>query len=393
MKILGIETSCDETAISVLEYEAKKRRFRLLANFVYSQIAIHKPFGGVVPNLAKREHQKNLVPILELALQKTGLLKKKEGRIKDNKLKKIEEILIKEELLAKNSLNFLAKYQKPKIDLIAVTKGPGLAPALWPGVNFSRALSFYWQIPLVGINHLEGHIFANWLPKKEMVWEQIKIPKNLFPSLSLIVSGGHTQLVLIKKLGEYKIIGETRDDAAGECFDKTARLLNLGYPGGPAISKEAEKIKQGIHYSLKLPRPMINSKDYDFSFAGLKTAVLYLVEELKKRGVDLKKIRPIIAKEIQDSINEVLVTKTIRAAKNFKTRSIILGGGVTANENLKILLINETQKNLPKIPLLIPEKKYTGDNAAMIALVGWFRKKSARLDNWKKVEADANLKL
>jgi len=244
MKILGIETSCDETAISILEYDAKKRRSRLLANFVYSQIAVHQPFGGVVPNLAKREHQKNLVPILEMALKKSGLLKKQTKIIKSEaQLEKIKDILIKEADLAQNLINFLKKYQKPKIDLIAVTKGPGLAPALWPGVNLARALSYFWNIPLIGINHLEGHILANWLPQKEEEWTKIRILNNIFPAVALVISGGHTQLVLMKKLGQYRVIGETRDDAAGECFDKTARLLELGYPGGPAIAAEAARFK------------------------------------------------------------------------------------------------------------------------------------------------------
>jgi N6-L-threonylcarbamoyladenine synthase len=392
MKVLAIETSCDETSISILEFDAKKR-CRILANFVYSQIAVHQPFGGVVPTLAKREHQKNLVPILKLALKKADLLKKKRSAISPQKLSILKEILVRDEILQQQALDFFTQYQKPSIQLIAVTIGPGLAPALWPGVNFARALSFYWQIPIVGVNHLEGHILANWLPKEEKVWQKINISSKIFPALSLIVSGGHTQLVLIKKLGHYKVVGETRDDAAGECFDKTARLLNLGYPGGPAIAKEATKFQNKNLLPIQLPRPMINSKDYDFSFAGLKTAVLYLIEDLKKRGVNFKNLKPFIAKEIQDSINEVLVKKTIQAAKNFKTHSIILGGGVAANENLKVLLANEVKKQLPNIQLFIPETKYTGDNAAMIALVGGLRKKSANLRNWKNLEANANLRL
>lgn len=392
MKVLAIETSCDETSISILEFDAKKR-CRILANFVYSQIAVHQPFGGVVPTLAKREHQKNLVPILKLALKKAALLKKRKNTISSKKISIIKEILARDEILQQQTLDFFTQYQKPQIHFIAVTAGPGLAPALWPGVNFARALSFYWQTPLIGVNHLEGHVLANWLPKEEKVWQKINISPKIFPALSLIVSGGHTQLVLIKKLGHYKVIGETRDDAAGECFDKTARLLNLGYPGGPAIAKEAAKFQKENPFSIQLPRPMINSKDYDFSFAGLKTAVLYLIEDLKKKNVNLKKLKPLIAKEIQDSINEVLVKKTIQAAKNFKTHSIILGGGVAANENLKFLLANEVKKQLPKIQLFIPETKYTGDNAAMIALVGWLKKKSANINNWKKLEADANLRL
>jgi len=392
MKILGIETSCDETAISILEYDAKKRRSRLLANFVYSQIAVHQPFGGVVPNLAKREHQKKLVPILEMTLKKAGLLKKQVKNTRSEaQLEKIKDILIKEADLAQNLINFLKKYQKPKIDLIAVTKGPGLAPALWPGVNLARALSYFWNIPLIGINHLEGHILANWLPQKEKEWTKIRILNNIFPAVALVISGGHTQLVLMKKLGQYRVIGETRDDAAGECFDKTARLLELGYPGGPAIAAEAARFKiLNLKSQISLPRPMLHSNDYDFSFAGLKTAVLYLIEKLKKEKINWKNLRPAIAFEIQNSINEVLVFKTLKAAKNFRAKSIILGGGVSANQALKDLLTSEVQTKLPNIKLIIPKPEYTGDNAAMIAFTALFKKER---DNWQALEADPNLRL
>jgi len=393
MRILGIETSCDETSISILEFKAKNQ-CRILANFVFSQIAVHQPFGGVVPTLAKREHQKNLVPILKLSLKKAGLLKKKKSVINAQKLAVLEAILGREDLLKRQFLLFLKNYQKPAIHLIAVTAGPGLAPALWPGVNFARALSFDWNIPLVGINHLEGHILSNWLPQTENQWTKINLTKKIFPALSLIVSGGHTQLVLIKKIGEYKIIGETRDDAAGECFDKTARLLNLGYPGGPAIAKEAEKVKKmQLKTKIILPRPMINSQDFDFSFAGLKTAVLYLIEDLKKQKINFKDLTPFIAKEIQNSINEVLVIKTIKAAQKLGVKSVILGGGVSANEDLKNLLKREVSEKLSNVALFIPEPRYTGDNAAMIALTAWFKQKTALKNTWQKLEADANLRL
>ena len=392
MKILGIETSCDETAISILEYDAKKRRSRLLVNFVYSQIAVHQPFGGVVPNLAKREHQKNLVPILEMVFKKAGLLRKQAKNTRsEDQLEKIKDILIKEEDLAQNLINFLKKYQKPKIDLIAITKGPGLAPALWPGVNSARALSYFWNIPLIGINHLEGHILANWLPQKEKEWTKIKISNNIFPAIALVISGGHTQLVLMKKIGQYRVIGETRDDAAGECFDKTARLLELGYPGGPAIAAEAAKFKiLNLESQIILPRPMLHSNDYDFSFAGLKTAVLYLIEKLKKEKINWKNLRPAIAYEIQNSINEVLIFKTLKATKNFRAKSIILGGGVSANQSLKDLLTSEVKIKLPNIKLIIPKTEYTGDNSAMIAFTALFKKER---DNWQTLEADPNLRL
>ena len=392
MRILGIETSCDETSISILEFN--QNQCKILVNLIYSQIAIHQPYGGVVPNLAKREHQKKLVPLFKLALKQTNLLKnKKINGISKNKEKELNEILIKDEILRKKILEFLKKYFKPKIDLIAVTKGPGLAPALWSGVNFARAISFYWDIPIVGINHLEGHLFSAFLPKKIDQKEKIDISSDLFPAIGLIISGGHTQILLVNGIGKYRLIGETRDDAAGECFDKTARLLRLDYPGGPAIAKEALKSKKMVKSAIeiKLPRPMINQKNYDFSFSGLKTAVLYLVEDLKKQGISLKEIRPYLANEIQNSINEVLVAKTLRAAKNFKVKSVILGGGVVANEALLDLFKKEIHEKLPKINFIVPEKKYTGDNASMIALVAGI--KGDKKDNWRNLQADANWQL
>jgi len=391
MRILGIETSCDETGISILDF--KNNQCKILANLVYSQIKVHQPYGGVVPNLAKREHQKNLIPMLRLALQEARCTKKKKNQFSDSQTKILEKILLKDEVLKQNLLPFLQTTTKPKIDFIAVTKGPGLAPALWPGVNLARALSFYWRIPLLGINHLEGHILSNWLPKEENQWASLKIPQSLFPAAGLIISGGHTQLILIKKIGQYRLVGETRDDAAGECFDKTARLLGLSYPGGPAIAAEAKKIKNlpPPPLPIHLPRPMIDQKNYDFSFAGLKTAVLYLVEDLKKQGISLNLVRPFLAAEIQNSINEVLVSKTIRLAKNFRTQSIIAAGGVAANEALTQLLQQEATKKLHDIQVLIPEKQYTGDNAAMIALAAYFHRQ--RPTSWQQLEANPNLRL
>jgi N6-L-threonylcarbamoyladenine synthase len=237
MNILAIDTSCDDTCISILE--VKNGRFNLKSNIVSSQIKIHQKYGGVYPALAKREHQKNLMPVLKQALKKAKLLK-------------------------------VSKNQKPDINAIAVTIGPGLDPCLWMGVNFAKALSYFWQVPIIPVNHIEGHILANFLTKTDNNFQKS------FPAICLIVSGGHTQLILMKGIGNYKIIGETRDDAAGECFDKTARILGLSYPGGPAIASEAERISTvQCKLQIKLPRPMINSKDYDFSFSGLKTAVLY----------------------------------------------------------------------------------------------------------------------
>ncbi|MDP3762596.1 MAG: tRNA (adenosine(37)-N6)-threonylcarbamoyltransferase complex transferase subunit TsaD, partial [bacterium] len=238
MKILAIETSCDETAISVLEVKKTKfgHDFSILSNQVASQVKIHAPFGGVVPNLAKREHRKNLPILLKRALKES-------------------------------------KLRKP--NAVAVTYGPGLEPALWEGIEFAKALSKKWRVPLVPVNHLEGHIYSSLMQKSKFKIQNFGI----FPLLTLIVSGGHTELVFQKKHLAYKILGETLDDAAGEAFDKVARMLGLGYPGGPRLAKLAQK---GNPKAINFPRPMLHSKDLNFSFSGLKTSVLYKLRELKK---------------------------------------------------------------------------------------------------------------
>jgi N6-L-threonylcarbamoyladenine synthase len=400
--ILAIETSCDETAICIAQ--TNKNDFKILSNVVSSQIKIHAPFGGVVPSLAKREHQKNLIPLLNLALKEAKLIKirnpkseiRKNTQVLNHKTETLNIILDHDDILLKKTIPFLKKTSRPNIDLIAVTYGPGLAPALWPGINLARALSFYWNIPLAPINHLEAHILANWL-------SPINKPK--LPAVCSVISGGHTLIVLMKKIGQYKIIGETRDDAAGECFDKSARLLGLGYPGGPAISQQAEtwkhqilitnnqsNLKSEIQNTLfKLPRPMINTKDFDFSFSGLKTAVLYLVQDLKKQSKNIKKLTPALCYEIQEAINETLVKKTMAAAKKYKTKSIILGGGVIANQALKEKFIQNIKRELSKTNFLAPERKFTTDNAAMIAIVAHLNKKIKKV-NWKNLQANANLK-
>ncbi|MEK7519531.1 MAG: tRNA (adenosine(37)-N6)-threonylcarbamoyltransferase complex transferase subunit TsaD [Patescibacteria group bacterium] len=343
MTILGIETSCDDTAIAILKIRGKK--FEILSNVVASQVNLHQKYGGVYPTLAKREHQKNLPIVLEKALKKT---------------------------------------KNPKIDLIAVTIGPGLEPCLWTGINFAKDLSKKWKLPLIPINHIEAHIFANFVGKE---------PKtNFFPAICLVVSGGHTQLILMKNIGSYKIIGETRDDAAGECFDKTARILGLEYPGGPAIAKQVKKLKN-TNYKLitNLPRPMIHQKNYDFSFSGLKTAVLY---DFKSRPEKVRKSKLYIKEmcnEIQQAIIDVLISKTLKAAKDFKAKTIILGGGVSANNELRKQFKVYSLES--KVEFLVPPKKLCTDNAVMIATSAyfyWLKNKELKPET---IEANANLRL
>ncbi len=351
MKILGIETSCDETAMSVIEVSGKDN-IKVLSNTISSQVKLHAKYGGVVPSLAAREHVKNIKHVFNMAI--------KDAKIKD---------------FAKD------------IDLITVTRGPGLGPALLVGLTFAKTIAWLYKKPIVGVNHLEGHVYSNWLSEKPM--------QDIFPALNLIVSGGHTELVLMSVKGRsassgknntrYKIIGETLDDAVGEAFDKVARLLDLGYPGGPAISKIAE---MGNPDKYLLPRPMAKSKNYNFSFSGLKTAVLYLLRDLKLKELD-NQTRTDIAASFQKAAIDVLIQKTIRAAKEHGVKSIMLSGGVSANSLLRSDL-NRAATELG-VKYSQPKLEYTGDNATMIAVAGYFTYLKNKKAPRGGVRMDANL--
>jgi len=387
MKILAVETSCDDTGIAILNIlgDKKSPNFKILSNVIASQVEIGKKYGGVYPMMAKREHQRNLVPVLIKALKESKLLKISSSEFQNSKLEILNSILEREPELYKELIPFLKKFEKPDVDLIAVTNGPGLEPCLWVGVNFAKALSSFWDIQVVTVNHVESHILVNFLQTTNYPLQTI------FPAIALVVSGGHTQLILVKKIGSYKILGETRDDAAGECFDKCAKILGLGYPGGPIISKLAEKAVLGPT-SPKLPRPMFNTKDYDFSFSGLKTAVLY---HHRKQDKEIKKNKQYIADmcaEIQQAIIDVLIRKTIKATKDYKAKTIILGGGVTANHELKTQLFIKIKEDLPNTKFLFPEIDHSTDNGLMTAIAGFYHKKSARSD-LALFRADANLRI
>jgi len=312
--IMGIETSCDETAAAIVE-DGKK----IISNIVASQISIHQKYGGVVPEIASRKHMEYIIPVIDKALGES------EKKITD-------------------------------LSAIAVTYGPGLIGSLLVGLSVAKAMAYAQNIPLIGVNHLEAHIYANFLEHNE-----IKPP-----FVCLIVSGGHTSLVYIRNFGEYKLLGQTKDDAAGEVFDKIAKVLDLGYPGGPITEKLA---KEGEPSSIKFPRPLLNDKSYDFSFSGLKTAVIYYIKELKKENKNIP-VRDTLA-SFQQAVIDVLVEKTIKAALKFKTKQIILAGGVAANSSLRREI--KEKANLLNIKVFYPSVSLCTDNAAMVASVGYYK--------------------
>ena len=357
MYILGIESSCDETAASIIEI--KNNTIKVLSNVVSSQIKIHQQYGGVVPEVAARNHIKNILPVIDETLKKAGML-------------------VRTAIAVPTS----------KIDIIAVTAGPGLMSSLLIGTETAKSLAYVWKKPLIGVNHLAGHIYSAWV-------EQKKSPR--FPALALIVSGGHTELVLIKDHFKFKIIGQTRDDAAGEAFDKVAKILGLGYPGGPAVSKMVESFKLksqmlGVKCQMskiKMPRPMIQDDNLDFSFSGLKTSVLYQTQ----KDPNYKNRIPDYCASFQQAVIDVLIHKTLKATKQHKVKSIILAGGVAANKELRQQLGNKIKSKLPKVTYHIPHLKYTTDNAAMIAVAGYFLARQKKFTPWNKLRVDCNLTL
>lgn len=387
MNILAIETSCDETAIAILEVKGFLHpKARVLAHTVASQIELHSQYGGVFPAMAKREHSKNIFPVFIETLEKAGFLAyaKNPANLDTSKIK---SILSREHDLAEIFLSQLPNIKKPKINKIVVTTGPGLAPALWVGISFAKALSTAWNIPIAPINHMEGHILSV-VTNNNSEYFEISNKSFKLPAISLLISGGHTEIVLMKKIGSYKIIGQTRDDAAGEAFDKVARMLGLAYPGGPLVSKLAQEYRTtNQEKTISLPRPMIHSHDFDFSFSGLKTAVLYLLRDLG--GKINQKTKEEIAAEFEDAVVDVLTHKTFAAITKYKARSLIVGGGVSANTELR-KRFEKKSKEL-NIPVFFPAKNLSTDNAIMIAIAGYFAKPVSLSS--KKLTAVGNLEL
>ena len=346
MRVLAIETSCDETGVAILEGEktANGFVFHVLGSALLSQAALHAPYGGVYPNLAKREHEKNLPIILEQALGGT----------------------------------------KIDVDAIAVTHGPGLEPALWTGITFAKKLSNQTGLPVMGINHMEGHLLSSLVRIGRL--EHIKLPV-----LGLLISGGHTELVLMRDWFDYKIVGKTLDDAVGEAFDKVARLLSLPYPGGPQISKLADVHRQAAkspeksprfsphadnlpigeagpdsfssNFAASLPRPMLKSKNCDMSFSGLKTAALYALKDKVLSDDE----RAAFAAEFEDAVGDIFVAKTRKALIETGAKTFVIGGGVAANRYLRERLQQLVLDEFPDVEFRLPELSITGDNAIMIA--------------------------
>lgn len=337
LRILGIETSCDETAVSIVR--VSKTRVLVEQDFVSSQVPIHQKYGGVVPEVAARSHVPETVSLITQALGKKGL---------------------------------------NAFDAIAVTSGPGLATALRVGIEAGRVLAWLSNKPIVGVNHLEGHLASAWLH-----------PDNrkhfTFPLLALIVSGGHTEIVLMNGFGQYQIVGQTRDDAAGEAFDKSAKLMGLSYPGGPQIARLA---LEGDERAFELPRPMLHDGSFDFSFSGLKTAVRNTWETWQHGPQERKEqARKDLAASLQQAIVDVLVEKTIRAATLYKVKGVLLVGGVSANQKLRETLGSAISERLPGAVFMPSDRKYITDNAAMIAAAGAWNLMNGKQDDWQALDA------
>ncbi len=408
MRVLAIETSCDETGVAIVDGEKTPNGFvfRVLGSALLSQAELHAPYGGVFPTLAKREHEKNLPVILEQALANAAekLPEKKSSGLPSGS----------EQLAGQTIFSESFSFADLAIDAIAVTNGPGLEPALWTGITFAKQLAKETSLPLMGVNHMEGHLLSSLArrsldedgPQKHShILKNMRIEYRLedvqFPVLGLLISGGHTEFVLMKDWFKYEIVGKTLDDAVGEAFDKVARLLDLPYPGGPQISKLADQhrkkteeedlekslgggvplfkgakrlLKSGAKdfsdkLPFQLPRPMLASKNCDMSFSGLKTAALYALRQAQ--GEPSQKLsddeKAAFAREFEDAVGDVFVAKTRKALIETEAKTFVIGGGVAANRYLRERLQSLVLEEFPDVELRLPDLTITGDNATMIA--------------------------
>lgn len=360
MRILAIETSCDETGAAVVEGDGDQ--IRIISNVVGSQLKTHIPYGGVVPELAARRHAETIIPIVRQALEGANIKEKDAARA---------------------------------LDAVAVTKGPGLIIALLVGVETAKSLSYGWGIPLIGVNHLEGHIYSVLGGDLAICGDNplSELDARFFndPSVALIVSGGHTELMHIERYGVYNYLGRTRDDAAGEAFDKVAKMLGLPYPGGPSLSNLAINGKRDAY---NFPRPMMANPNCEFSFAGLKTRVLYTVRGLEKTGglEAVKKVAPDIAASFQEAVVDVLIAKTIYAASLRGIRSLIVTGGVSANTRLREKM-SEAAKDYG-LSCYFPSRSLTGDNAGMIGIAAYLKVRyTGRYDDVFRISVNPKLSL
>lgn len=369
MLLLSIETSCDETAVSLVRAQGEfpHATYEILGNALWSQIDIHREYGGVFPALAKREHATTIVPILEKTLHESEVAPHDFTPTIDQETEvKVRAILDREHGLADQLLTFHREHGTYPIDAIAVTSGPGLEPALWVGVNFARAVALLWNIPVISVNHMEGHVLASVFDSDR----DDQLSDISFPAIALLISGGHTELILMTDWGQYEKIGQTRDDAVGEAFDKVARLVGIPYPGGPEISRlAAEARKRKLPQFAELPTPMLHSGDLDFSFSGLKTAVRYAVQGKTLTPDEITSL----ARDFEDAVTTVLVKKTCAAIEKHCAKTLIVGGGVSANQHIKRIMEATLLTEYPDVISYFPQSGLSTDNSIMIALAGHAR--------------------
>jgi N6-L-threonylcarbamoyladenine synthase len=382
--ILTIETSCDETGISLLSCSSgyPDQQIKILADELASQVDDHQEYGGVFPSLAKRLHGENLPVLLQKILEDVET--RPVSEIPVDKKQKITDWLSRHDILAKKLFDLVQTHGLPKLDAVAVTVGPGLEPALWVGINTARSIALILDVDIIPVNHMEGHLVSALAPDTITNGEPHALQPIQFPAVSLLVSGGHTELIHIPDWQSYKKIGQTRDDAAGEAFDKVGRLLELPYPAGPHVSDLAAKAPKDAESEVSLPRPMMQYNTLDFSFSGLKTAAARYIE---KNGPFSDAERAIFARELEEAIVDVLVFKTTAAIEKTGAKTLLVGGGVSANQNLRSRL-----QDIKKTTVYISPVSLSGDNAVMIGLAAAGRYNDG-IDPESEISADSRLSL
>ena len=366
MIILAIETSCDETAISIVEVtgDFPDATYTILANALWSQIDVHREFGGVFPAVAKREHAAMIIPLLEKVCREANL---PTNAYTPSPFPEVEAdirtLLERETGLYDQLTTFLHEHGAPQIDYLAVTSGPGLEPALWVGVNVAKALATLWDVPVIPVNHMEGHVLASIFNCER----DDQLSQITFPAISLLISGGHTELILMRNWQQYEKIGQTRDDAVGEAYDKVARLLGLPYPGGKEVDARAKLARQKhLPRYAELPSPMLHANNLDFSFSGLKTAVRYAVAEKTLSEQEVAAV----CRDFEDAVTAVLLKKASRAVAEHDATTLIIGGGVSANRHLREQFNAYFLVNHPEVTVYFPAPGLSTDNSIMIALAG-----------------------